>query len=80
MKQLGRMHAASVKRYYPHIRIGYTSANWYNWKESHSEQFIFCIDCSFYYGSKSDTFLKNYNITRNKYNVIYSVKREYFQE
>ena len=53
---------ASVKRYYPHIRIGYTSANWYNWKESHSEQFIFCIDCSFYYGSESDTFLKNYTI------------------
>ena len=24
-----------------------SSATWYNWKESHSEQFIFCISCSF---------------------------------
>ena len=68
---------ASVKRYYPHIRIGYTSANWYNWKESHSEQFIFCIDCSFYYGSESDTFLKNY-ITSCSSNVQPSANRKLY--
>ena len=38
---------ASGKRYYPHIHIGHPSANWYNRKESHSEQFIFCISCFF---------------------------------
>lgn len=32
---------------YPHIRTGCQSATWYNREESHSEQFIFCINCSF---------------------------------
>ena len=53
---------ASGKRYYPHIRCDHTSANWYNWKGSHSGQFIFCISCYFCCCPESDTFLKNYNI------------------
>ena len=40
------------------------SATWYNWKESHSEQFIFCVSCSFFDCSESDTFLKNYTTSK----------------
>ncbi len=36
------------------------SAAWYNWKESHSEQFQFTQICSFCNCSESDTFLMNY--------------------
>lgn len=50
----------SGERYYPHTGTGHPSANWYNWKESHSGQFIFCISCSFCCYSESDTFLKNF--------------------
>ena len=55
---------ASGKRYYPHIGTDHPSANWYNWKESHSEQFIFCISCSFCCCSESDTFLKNFTTSQ----------------
>ena len=45
----------------PIHRLADPSAAWYNWKESHSEQFIFCISCPFSFCSESDTFLMNYN-------------------
>ena len=38
----------SPERYNPHKFSGWSSANWYNWKESHSEQFSFIQNCSFF--------------------------------
>lgn len=49
------------KEYFPHIHPGYQSAAWYNFEESHLEQFCFCSELLFSDCSEYDTSLKNYS-------------------
>ena len=48
------------KEYFPHIHPGYQSAAWYNFEESHLEQFCFCSELLFSDCSEYDTSLKKW--------------------
>ena len=71
----------SPERYNPHRFPGWPSANWYNWKESHSEQIYSVKKSALFNCSESDTFLVNYTIfepSLHDFCVLYSVFNVHF--